>query len=65
MAKGTVSEIDASALCGSAATALGEIKETEVGITHQTFAEDSESPESATDPESQEATVLFSEDTKF
>ncbi|PFX20601.1 hypothetical protein AWC38_SpisGene14935 [Stylophora pistillata] len=65
VAKRTESEIDASALCGSAATVLGETKETEVGITHQTFAEDSESPENATAPESQEATVLFSEDTKF
>lgn len=44
-AKGTEFEMDASALCGSAATRLGNISEPEVGITHQAFAEDSESSE--------------------
>lgn len=64
-AKGTEFEMDASALCGSAATRLGNISEPEVGITHEAFAEDSENPANATVPESQEVTVQFPEDTKF
>ena len=64
-AKGTEFEMDASVLCGSAATRLGNISEPEVGITHQAFAEDSENPANETVPESQEVPVQFSEDTKF
>ena len=64
-AKGTEFEMDASVLCGSPATRLGNISEPEVGITHQAFAEDSENPANATVPESQEVTVQVSEDTKF
>ncbi|CAH3127026.1 unnamed protein product [Pocillopora meandrina] len=64
-AKGTEFEMDASALCGSAATRLGNISEPEVGITHQAFAEDSENPANETVPESHEVPVQFSEDTKL
>lgn len=64
-AKGTEFEMNASALCGSAATRLGNISEPEVGITHQAFAEDSENPANETVPESQEVPVQFSEDTKL
>ena len=67
--KGNEFEMDASALCGPAATGLGHTKEPEVGINHQAFVEDSENPENVTAPNIYEVKVTedpnFSNDTAF
>ena len=67
--KGNEFEMDASALCGSAATGLGHTKEPEVGINHQAFVADSENPENVAAPNIHEVKVAveanFSYDTAF